>query len=82
MKCSEICSEVFGLVVRCIGLLLSFIGLSQLYRAPIMVLQGAFDNALVSLVSAVAVLLLGVWFLRGAPWLMSFSYPSEDKEKT
>lgn len=72
------CSEIFGLVIRCIGVVLCFIGLSQLYGAAIMMLQGAFANALVPLVSAVLVLVLGLWFLRGAPCLVSFSYPSED----
>ena len=75
------CVDIFGLFVRCVGVMLSLIGLNQLYRAVIMMAQGAFGAALVPLVSAVPASVLGLWFLRGASSLVSFSYPPEEQEK-
>jgi hypothetical protein len=68
-------SEIFGLIIRCIGLLLSLLGIHQIYRALIILVQSISMTCCTYLLFGIPALLIGIWFLRGAPWLMSFSYP-------
>jgi hypothetical protein len=75
-------SEIFGLIIRCTGLALTLLGIHNAYRALIMVVQVISMTSLIPLLFSVPNLLLGIWFLRGAPWLVSFSYPQHKiKEK-
>ena len=75
MNAPEIFSEIFGLIIRCAGLALTYIGIHQVSRAVIMFVQVISLTSLISLLFGIPILLLGIWFLRGAPWLISFSYP-------
>jgi hypothetical protein len=75
MNASEIFSGIFGLIIRCIGLALILMGINHIYRALIMVVQSISITSLTPLLFGIPMLLLGIWFLRGAPQLMSFSYP-------
>jgi hypothetical protein len=68
-------SEIFGLIIRCAGLALSLLGIHDIYRAFIMLVQVISMTSFAPLLFGVPALLLGIWFLRGAPRLMSFSYP-------
>ena len=68
-------SEIFGLIIRCAGLALTLLGIHEVYRALIMVVQEFSGISFTPLLFGIPNLLLGIWFLRGAPWLMSFSYP-------
>ncbi len=68
-------SEIFGLIIRCTGLALTLLGINDVYRALIMVVQAISMISFMPLLFGIPCLLLGIWFLRGAPWLMSFSYP-------
>lgn len=68
-------SEIFGLIIRCAGLALSLLGIHEVYRAFIMLVQVISMISLGPMLFGVPALLLGAWFLRGAPQLMSFSYP-------
>ena len=75
-------SEIFGLIIRCTGLALTLLGMHDVYRALIMVVQAISMTSFMPLLFGIPALLLGIWFLRGAPWLMSFSYPQHKiKEK-
>jgi len=66
--------EVFGLFIRCVGLVLALAGLHGLYRAVIMLVQNIAAISFMPLIFGIPTLVLGVWFLRGAAWLMLFSY--------
>jgi len=68
-------SEIFGLIIRCAGLVLSLLGIHDIYRAFIMLVQVISMISFTPLLFGIPALLLGIWFLRGAPQLMSFSYP-------
>ena len=66
--------EVFGIFIRCVGLVLALGGLHGLYRAIIMLVQDITIVSFMPLIFGIPTLVLGVWLLRGAPWLMFFSY--------
>jgi hypothetical protein len=68
-------SEIFGLIIRCTGLALSLLGIHEVYRALIMMVQVISMISFMPVLFGIPALLLGIWFLRGAPWLISFSYP-------
>ena len=75
-------SEIFGIIIRCTGLALTLLGIHEVYRALIMAVQDISMTSFIPLLFGIPNLLLGIWFLRGAPWLMSFSYPQHKiKEK-
>ena len=59
-------SEAFGVVVRSAGLLLLVSTANMLLMA---VAQPGF------LFLAIPMLVIGIWFLRGAPVLVNFAYP-------
>jgi hypothetical protein len=70
--------ECFGIAIRTIGILALFGSVMYLYSAiAILVLNGMpHTYPLVSYVGASAVaLLVGLYFLRGAPSLINFAYP-------
>jgi len=69
-------SDIFGLIIRCTGLALTLRGIHDVYRAFIIFVQTISLTPLTSLLFGIPILLLGGWFLRGAPQLMSFSYPN------
>ena len=78
MNATEILSsipEIFGLIIRITGLALAVSKINDILQALIMMLGGIFIRSFVDLLFCIPVFLLGIWFLRGAPWLMSFSYP-------
>jgi hypothetical protein len=68
-------SEIFGLIIRCAGLALTLIGIHDIYRAFIMLVQAISMTSFMPILFGIPALLIGIWFLRGAPLLMSFSYP-------
>lgn len=73
-------SEIFGIVIRVIGLIITLIGIYDIYRAFIMFVQVQSIGSLSPLLFGVPSFLLGIWLLGGAPWLMLFSYPEQKKE--
>ncbi len=66
--------EVFGIFIRCVGLVLALVGLHGLYRAVIMLVQNITAVSFMHLIFGIPTLVLGVWLLHGAPWLIFFSY--------
>ena len=64
--------DIFGLIVRITGLALAVSGLRAIPR-----LHGV--SALYAVLFGIPYILVTVYFLRGAPALMAFSYPGEKK---
>lgn len=78
-------SELFGVVIRTIGLLLLMSAVSQIIWAMVNMIGGGPGNAAVMLLIGIPCFLVGSWFLRGAPILVSYAYKtdrSEDAEQT
>ena len=61
-------SDIFGIVVRTMGLILVLVALGS--SIPAMVQPGV-------LFFGIPVLLLGLWLLRGGKAVVSFAYPEE-----
>lgn len=75
--------EAFGVFLRCVGLLLSFLavlyGLGALFAA-----LGLYrsDSTVAQYAAAFVVMLtFGLYFLRGAPALVRFSYPDASRDR-
>ena len=68
-------SDIFGIIIRIAGLGLTLLGIHEAYRALIMIAQVISMTSFTPLLFSIPNLLLGIWFLRGAPQLISFSYP-------
>ena len=80
MNASEIIglmSEIFGLIIRITGLALAVSGTINIFQALIMMVQNVSISSFMNLFFGVPALVIGIWFLRGAPWLLSFSYPQQ-----
>jgi hypothetical protein len=72
--------ECFGIAIRTIGILLLFASVMYLYSALALLLFSGMPRnyPLVSYLGASAVVfIVGIYFLRGAPRLVRFAYPSE-----
>ena len=77
--------DVFGLVLRVVGLALVLYGIRALVGAITIQLNPAFQMmrevgtessfALPALITALVALAVGAYLLRGAPGLMGYSYP-------
>ena len=61
-------SDIFGIVVRTVGLILVLVALGS--SIPAIVQPGL-------LFFEVPVLLIGLWFLRGGKAIVSFAFPEE-----
>lgn len=70
-------SDLFGVIVRTIGLLMLLAALWQISWALLNLVGGGPGNAVALLLSGIPTLLLGWWFLRGARWLVSCAYAKE-----
>ncbi len=78
--------DVFGLVLRVVGLALVLYGIRALLGAFNISLNPAFQGmrevgtgssfALPSLITSLVAFAIGAYLLRGAPGLMGYSYPS------
>ncbi len=80
MNASEIIglmSEIFGLIIRITGLGLAVSGIIEIFRDLILMLGQISFGSFVELLFGIPALVIGIWFLRGAPWLLSFSYPQQ-----
>ena len=74
-------SEIFGLVVRCVGLFLVLAGLSKLYLGVIFMFQSFALESFNHILSGVLCLLLGLCVLRGTKQIVSFTYSEEPEKK-
>jgi hypothetical protein len=77
---SGIIPEIFGLIIRVTGLAIAVSGVINIFQGLIMMMGDISIRSFLELFFGVPALVIGIWFLRGAPWLLSFSYP-QDKIK-
>ena len=77
-------ADILGLFVRCVGVLLSIYGVYCLYLLVLALIPGvaAPHGVVFFLYVGLPCLIVGVWFLRGAKWLISFCYPLDQQDKT
>jgi hypothetical protein len=84
MNASEISSlipEIFGLIVRVTGLGIAVTGIIEIFRDLIVMLGHISFGSFIELLFGIPALVIGIWFLRGAPWLLSFSYPQQKTQE-
>ena len=70
-------SELFGVIVRAIGLPLVLAALWQLLGAVVNLVGGGPGNVVAMFMTGIPALVVGLWFLRGAKALVSFAFPEE-----
>jgi len=70
-------SELFGVVVRTMGLLFVLTALLKVFSAILNLVGGGPGNVLAMLLYGIPALLVGLWFLRGAKALISFAFPED-----
>jgi hypothetical protein len=69
--------EVFGIVIRGFGLAITLYSLWLLLSTIALALEGLGEGTAWFAVMQIAALVLGVYFLRGAPAVVHFSYPHD-----
>ena len=67
--------DIFKLAIRVLGLVFLYHGLSGLPTLIPLLFSGAVIPFAVSALMVVWQLILGYWFLRGAPFIMRVAYP-------
>ena len=73
-------SELFGVLVRIIGLVIVLTALCQIAFAILNLIGGGPGNVGAMLLYGIPALLVGLWFLRGARALVSFAFPEDTRE--
>jgi hypothetical protein len=74
-------SDVFGVVVRSLGLVFILYSLWMFLWAFINLIGGGPSNILEMIIAGIPTLFIGVWFLSGAESLISWAYAKEELEK-
>ncbi len=69
--------ELFGVVIRTIGLLLSLSSLWFFFMALLSVIGGGPVSPIGLIIYGIPTLFVGVWFLGGAPLIVSLAYQQE-----
>jgi len=74
--------DIFGLFIRCLGLLLVLYGLYPIYLLFIWLIPGVTSSHAIPLLLYLGIpcLVIGLYFLRGAKCLVSFCYPAKEQE--
>ncbi len=70
-------SELFGVIVRTIGLILVLSALCQVFIAILNLVGGGPGNVVGMLLYGIPALLVGLWFLRGAKALICFAFAED-----
>jgi hypothetical protein len=70
-------SDIFGIVVRTVGLIMLLAGLWTIGYALLILLGGGPGGTAGLLITGVPELLVGLWLLRGAKPLVQFAFPEE-----
>ncbi len=70
-------SELFGVVVRTIGLIIFLTALFQVFIGILNLVGGGPGNVVGMLLYGIPALLVGLWFLRGAKALISFAFAED-----
>jgi hypothetical protein len=72
-------SELFGVAVRVIGLVMIIYGIILLSFAMLNVVGSGPVNVHSLILYANPLLCVGIWFLRGAALLIMFAYPEQNE---
>jgi len=75
-------SEAFGVVIRTIGLLLLMSAVSQILWALVNVIFGGPGNVVFMFLIGIPCFFISLWFLRGAPIIISYAYKTDKSEHT
>ncbi|MBN1506258.1 MAG: hypothetical protein JW955_05405 [Sedimentisphaerales bacterium] len=70
-------SDIFGIVVRTIGLIMTLVGLWTIGFALLILVGGGPGGAAGLLIAGIPESLVGLWLLRGAKPLVQFAFPEE-----
>ena len=73
--------EIFAIVIRTVGLIVSLIGSAILFWALLNLVLGGPASPGGGIIVGVPILLCGLWLLRGAPPLLAFAFPKEEAPK-
>ncbi len=71
-------NDLFGVVVRAVGLILVLTSLRQVFIAIVSLVGGGSENAVGLLLFGVPAMLIGIWLVGGAKSLIDFAYPEAD----
>ena len=74
-------SEVFAIVIRTVGLIISLFAAGLLSFALLNLVLGGPVNAGGMIIVGGPILLVGLWLLRGAPRLQAFAFPKEKRHE-
>jgi hypothetical protein len=74
-------SEVFAIVIRTVGLIISLVATGLLSFALLNLVLGGPANAAGMIIIGSPILLVGLWLLRGAPKLLAFAFPKENRHE-
>jgi hypothetical protein len=80
MKAKEVCHAIFNLVVRLLGLLFLYHGLSSLPAVMQIFSNRHFSDYIIGSILFLWPLAVAWWLIGGAPQLMERAYPESDKE--
>jgi hypothetical protein len=72
--------NVFGIVVRTVGLIVVLIALGLIFPALLSLVMGGPGTLIGLLFYGIPLLLVGLWLLRGARSIVSFAFPQERTE--
>lgn len=70
-------TEVFGVVVRSVGLVTILVASAQTLFALLVIVLGGPANGPGLLIFSLPALVAGLWLLRGASAVVGFAYPDE-----
>ena len=68
-------AEVFGIVVRAVGLIVVLLALGLIFPAILSLVMGGPGELIGLLFYGIPALVVGLWLLRGAGPLVSFAFP-------
>jgi hypothetical protein len=70
-------AEVFGIVIRVFGLSMTVYSLWSLMTTIAISMSGVDSGAAWFFITGIAGVAVGIYFLRGAPHVLRFSYPHQ-----
>jgi len=73
--------EVFAIVVRTVGMIVSLAAAAILFWALLNLVLGGPANPVGMIIIGVPILLVGLWLLRGAPSLLAYAFPKDDRRE-
>ncbi len=73
--------EVFAIVIRTVGLIVFLIASSILFWALLNLVLGGPASPGGMIIVGLPMLLMSLWLLRGAPRLLAFTFPKEDRHE-